>query len=43
MNTLEPHQPEEVDLTLLYKRIQQLKVNELFHEPYDPPEDLTDV
>ncbi len=40
MNTLEP---EEVDLAVLYQRVQKLKMEELFSEPYDPPEDLEDA
>jgi hypothetical protein len=28
------------DLKELYERIMELKMEELFSEPYDPPEDL---
>lgn len=38
----EPPEPEESDLSVLYKRVLDLKMEELFSEPYDPPEDLED-
>jgi hypothetical protein len=30
----------ELDLKELYQRVVDLKMTELFSEPYDPPEDL---
>lgn len=43
MNTLDPLEPESSDFSVLYERIQKLKMDELFSEPYDPPEDLEDA
>lgn len=36
-------EPESADLSVLYERIQKLKMDELFSEPYDPREDLEDA
>jgi hypothetical protein len=33
----------EDDLGYLYKRVLKMKMDELFEEPYDPPEDLEPI
>lgn len=38
--TIELPEPENTDFSVLYERIQKLKMDELFSEPYDPPEYL---
>ncbi len=36
----EKNKIKDKDLKELYKRVLTMKMDELFHEPYDPPEDL---
>lgn len=40
MTAAELPERDDFDFSLLYKRINQLKFQELSQEPYDPPEDL---
>lgn len=40
--SIETPEPEDSDLSVLYKMVMDLKMEELFSEPYDPPEDLED-
>ena len=38
--TIEQLDPQEPDFSVLYRRIERIKTDELFQEPYDPPEYL---
>ena len=39
---VEELEPKEPDFSVLYRRIERIKTDELFQEPYDPPEYLND-
>jgi hypothetical protein len=40
--TVDSPEFKEPNFDVLYKRIEKLKTEELFQEPYDPPEYLND-
>lgn len=39
----EQNKIEEKDLKKLYERVLNMRMAELFYEPYDPPEDLEEL
>jgi hypothetical protein len=40
---VEKNKINDENLKELYERVLTMKMDELFHEPYDPPEDLEDL